>query len=461
MAAGTAQAAPGKGKGKRNGNGKGKGKGGGGGSQFDPGAITGIDRTDLDALPVPFPDNLLAVAVNDRDWLDQQAQNYWTEYAQFLDRPDGLNQYDRADFWFRYLAIPATERALDGVLLDREAARRDLGLIHQVGYYGGVWFFKKLEEFTGADQTARCGDPTPEAGPARFQFLADTLAEATEVAINGSDREVLAFAEDAIRDGDLSRQITGTADGEGLATRFGLIGGYSYNVGYTNAILVPDNRALPPPVNPSGPDPFHPPYNTIEFTPNGVFDCVYPAWADPETQRTKSPVPAAPTGFEHGTVPYLVGDTPAMAKARGIFEATKVTHREGYLRVVAGLLDPEGNPYTEPRGDLHSLSQAGFNTGTATWTAPGLLDIRMWDEPSYHLIIALSIYFVQALQLAGCAAVAASAKQDAALARRATMATAIGLPFGLSYLIGAGQRTNPHFACLTADECVPGFVIAD
>lgn len=440
-------------------NGKDKGKKGDGGSS-DPGSITGIDPQGLSDLPVPFPDNLRVAAVDDLAFLDEQAQSYWTEYAQFLDRPDGLTKYDRADFWFRYLAIPATKRALDGVLLDRAEAQRNLGLIHRVGYYGGVWFFKKLEEFTGADQTARCDNPTAEAGPARFEQMAAILAEATDVAINGSDRAVLDFAENAIRDGELSRQITGTAAGEGLATRFGLIGGYSYNVGYTNAILVPDNRAFPPPINPAGPDPYHPPYNTIEFTPNGIFDCVYPRWADPQTQVTKTPVPESPTGFDHTQVPYLIGDTPAMAQARGIFEATKVTHREGYARVVGGAIGPDGVPYPTPKGDLASLAVAGFNTGTVTWTAPGLLDIRNWDEPSYHLIIALSIYFVQALQVAGCAAVAAAAKQDADLARRATMATAVALPFGLSYLIGAGQRTNPHFACLTADESIPGFTIA-
>ncbi len=61
-------------------------------------------------------------------------------------------------------------------------------------------------------------------------------------------------------------------------------------------------------------------------------------------------------------------------------------------------------------------------------TAPGLLDIHRWDEPSYHLIVALSIFFVHALQSAG---------QDATDARNGIMNTAVALPFGLSYLIGS------------------------
>lgn len=185
-------------------------------------------------------------------------------------------------------------------------------------------------------------------------------------------------------------------------------------------------------------------------------DATYPVWADPHTAETKVPIPPDPNGF--APVPYLIGDVPAMQIARQKFTDAQTDHAEGFLRVREGLLDRNGNPVA--RGELSVLAQAAFNTGTATWTAPGLLDIRGWDKPSYDLIVALSIFFVQAMQSAGQACMAAAASANPADARNAIMDTAVALPFGLSYLIGSGQRTNQHYACRTADECVPPFRFA-
>lgn len=419
-------------------------------------AIIGVD---ISNHPVPginsgsFP-NLATVLDFDQRWLDQQAKNYWSEYAQHLGRP--LNEFDRADFWFRYVAIPLQKKALRGGSLGTRAGRveKDLALMHMVGYYGGIWFFKKLEQFTGKDQTAACppkGKPT--AGPTNETFapMSATLRAAIAAARTGGDGEALEYAENALRGGDIIFYLS-----NGLPTLNGLIGSYSYNVGYTNAILVPDNRAFPPPVNPPGPSPFSPPWNSFEFTSNGVFDATYPVWADPNTAATKAPLPPDPSGFT--PVPYLIGDTPAMALARARFTAAQNEHPQDFLRIRQGLLGRNGQPVA--RGDLSVLAQAAFNTGTATWTAPGLLDVRMWDKASYDLIIALSVFFVQAVQSAGQACMASAAASNPLDARNAIMDTAVALPFGLSYLIGAGQRTNEFYACRTADECVPPFVLA-
>jgi hypothetical protein len=408
---------------------------------------------DVSGHPVPFPENLQQVATFEQAWLDAQAARYWEEYAQHLGR--SLTVMDRADFWFRYIAIPLQHKALTGgsSSFGTERIERDLGLMHMVGYYGGIWFFKKLEQFTGADQLARCGDPIDDLPPEAFDPMAGALGRLLDAAREQDDHVALEVAEDTLRDGTLLNQ----GDPDNLPTRRGLIGGYAYNVGYTNAILVPNNRAHPPPLNPAGPPLDNPPWNAFSFTPNGVFDATYPRWADGATQQTHTAIPS-PT-FDHTKVPYLVGDAPALALTRPLLAQAHDAHPAGWARAFLGLQDRRGQPVA--RGDLSTLALAGFNTGTATWTAPGLLDIRGWDEPSYHLILALSIFFVQALQAPGQANLAAAASDDADLARLGLLATAIALPFGGSYLLGAGQRHNQCYACRSADESVPPLVLSD
>jgi len=227
-----------------------------------------------------------------------------------------------------------------------------------------------------------------------------TLRAAIDTARKGTNDQALEFAEVALRGGDVVFFLT-----NGLPTLNGIIGAYAYNVGYTNAILIPDNRALPPPVNPAGPSIYSPPWNSFEFTSNGVFDATYPRWSDPKTAQTKRPVPSDPAGFT--PVPYLIGDTPATAIARAKFSAAHAEHADEFVRIREGVQDRKGNPVA--RGELSVLAQAAFNTGTATWTAPGLLDIRMWDKRSYDLIVALSIFFLQAMESAGQACMAAAA----------------------------------------------------
>jgi hypothetical protein len=416
--------------------------------------IVGVD---ISRHPVPGINsgpshNLRSVIHFDQRWLDAQARAYWDDYGKDLGRP--LDKFDQADFWFRYIAIPLQQKALLGGSLGMGARRveKDLALIHMVGYYGGIWFFKKLEQFTGKDQTANCppkGAPTAQPTEATFAPMVATLRAAIDAARKGTNDQALEFAEVALRGGDLVFFLS-----NGLPTLNGIIGAYAYNVGYTNAILVPDNRALPPPVNPAGPSIYSPPWNSFQFTSNGVFDATYPRWSDPWTAQTTRPIPSDPAGFT--PVPYLIGDTPATAIARARFSAAQAEHAAEFLRIREGVQDRKGNPVA--RGELSVLAQAAFNTGTATWTAPGLLDVRMWNKRSYDLIVALSIFFLQAMQSAGQACMAAAASGNPADARNAIMDTAVALPFGLSYLIGSGQRTNKYYACRTADESVPPFV---
>lgn len=411
-------------------------------------AITGVDLTNH---TVPFPPRLQEVAQFDKAWLDALAVRYWDDYASQLGRP--LNDYDRADFWFRYIAIPLQQKAMEGHSLGtgEERVEKDLALIHMVGYYGGIWFGKKLDEFLGQSTTSKCSNPDPVPSDDKFDAMAAALRNAIAAGRDGDDAAAIAAAENLLRGGDLVYYLS-----NGLPTLNGMIGGYAYNVGYTNAILVPDNRALPPPANPNGPNPFSPPWNSFLFTSNGVFDATYPVWADPATANTVQPLPPSPGPFT--PVPYLLGDVPALHMSRHLLETAKAAHPAEYDRVKQGVFDRHGNVVN--RGDLSVLAQAAFNTGTATWTAVPTLNIRPWDDPSYNLILALSIYFVQALQAPGQALMAAAVSDDGPQARNALMTAAISMPFGLSYLIALNAGDTGEYACFTADQSIPPFTFA-
>lgn len=436
----------------------------------------------LEGRHVPLPPNLAEVCHLSQAWLDQQAQEYGQRVVAGLDRP--LTDEDKADFWFRYLAIPLQRKALQGGSFALPSGtgepdgsiEQDLALIHLVGYLGGIWFGKKMDEFVqvdghvtdalgvdpdldgpaGNDTTARCATPDPEPGEAEFAAMADQLRRTIDTIRAAGDREVLALAEEAIRGGDALFFLT-----NGLPTLNGAIGSYAYNVGYCNAILVPDNRALPSPPNPNGgPTPYDPPWNSFLGYPGSVFESRYPVWADPETARSVQPLPPNPDGT-HRPVPYLIGDTDALAIARGWLEdaRTNPATKAEYDRVVAGLVDRDGAQVL--RGDLRALSAASFNTGASFWTAVPTLNLRLWDAASFHLINSLSIFFLQAVQAAGASLLAAASTGQPDMARRALMAYAVALPFGASYLVSLNRGSSGDFACWRADDAVPPFVFAD
>ena len=371
---------------------------------------------------MPFPDNLLEVAELDQDYLDSLARRYWEEYARHLGRP--LNEYDKADFWFRYIAIPLQEKALQGRSLGTgdERIEKDLGLIHMVGYLGGIWFGKKLDEFLGMETTSKCDDPDPAPTDEDFEDMVELLRNAIAAAREGTDEEAIELAEEAIRGGDIAHFFT-----NGLPTLNGAIGGYSYNVGYCYAILIPDNRAVPPPANPEGPSPWDPPWNSFLWTSTGIFDSTYPVWADPATAESLEPEPPGnPDPFE--PVPYLIGDTAGMAIARRWLEDAKASDPDEYDRIVQGNFDRDGNPVT--RGHLEVLAQSSYNTGFAFWTAVPTLNLRTWDDPSYHLIVSLSLFFLQAVQAAGAALTAAATTGDGPQARDALATLPLPVPAG-------------------------------
>ena len=419
-----------------------------------PQRIVGVD---LSSHPVPIPPHLDEIIDFDPALLDQLARDYWDTYGRFQGKAPN-HPTVRADFWFRYVALPLQQKAMQGLALGGGAnaipIEKGLALMHHVGYFGGIWFFKKIDEFQHGSNASRanCGHPTPPPAASEFAFMARSLKEIVDVARTGSSRHVLDRAERAIWDVNLVGQIT---NGDDLPTRRGMIGGYSYNVGYCNTVLIPDDRPLPDgPLNPGGPTPYDPPWNSLRFTPFGVFDATYPAWADPRTAEKITPLPPNPLGT-FTPVPYLTGDSPALAIARKQFVNARREHPQHYRRLVLGLRDRHGN--LVGRGDLRVLAQLGFNTGTATWTALPFLDIRHWDAESFQLLNALDIYFLQAVQTAGMADMAAAANSSVNDARNALAATALVLPFGLSYLIGSNAVDSPAYACRNADQSVPMF----
>jgi hypothetical protein len=408
--------------------------------------IVGVD---ISRHPVPFPPNLQTVCQFDQAWLNSLARRYWDEYASHLNRP--LNDYDRADFWFRYIAIPLQQKAMLGQSIGTGDGRieKDLALIHMVGYYGGIWFGKKLDEFLHMSTTSKCKTPDPGPTESDFDAMTNSLATSINTARRGSDLEVLEAAENALRGGDLLFYLS-----NGLPTLNGLIGAYAYNVGYTNAILVPDNRALPPPANAHGPSPFSPPWNSFTFKSNGVFDAGYPVWADPKTAQKRQPLPPSRHPFK--PIPYLIGSVPALKLSRAKLTEAQQHHAAEVARIKAGRFDRNG--HFVARGDLAAMSQASFNLGTAMWTGVPTLNIRPWDKPSYDLIVALSLFFVQAMQAPGQACMAAAASGNAGDARNALMTAAIAAPFGLSYLISLNRGDSVGYACYTSDQSIPPFV---
>jgi hypothetical protein len=407
-------------------------------------AITGVD---LSNHPVPFPGNVRGVCHFDQEWLDTQARRYWTDHAQYLNRP--LDAYDRADFWFRYIAVPLQDKAMRGQSVGTGANRveKDLALIHLVGYYGGIWFGKKLVEFRGKSTTARRKHPLPSP-PASLNFalMVRTLRKGIAAARTDDDAVALRASEKILRSGYYP-----------IPTARGLIGGYGYNVGYIDAILRPGNRALPPPMNPDGPPLGNPPWNSFVFTEGGVFDATYPVWADAATAASTAPMPAGNTGFS--PVQYLSGDAPAIAMSRALFHQAAAEHPDEFERIRAGAVGRAG----EALGmlSLDRLSKRAFRTGKTMWTGNPLFSIKPWDAPSYNLLIGLSVYFLQAVQAAGQACMAAAAAADGPRARNALLAALIGMPYAFSYGVALVSGKNEPYAGYTADESIPPFTFDD
>lgn len=385
------------------------------------------------------------------DWSDVMAesQDYLNDLAVSYGRVTPAAQQEPADFWFRYAPIPLFERAMTGALSGDSTetmTKTSLWVMHLVGYFGGVWFKKKLNQFS---PTGSGGIPStsPPAAPteADFAALMAYLREAVPAAY-GTDATALGFAEHALRYKLGSTVPTGLGD---VLTP--LITLYGYNVGYTDNILRPPHRAYPPPVNANGPTVFSPPWNSQQATPQGLFDASFPDFSVPNP--TVQPIPPDPSGFT--PVPILTGDEPALATARQRFGTAWAGRGTNRWHAIV-----DGDP-TQQQLPLPILQAAGYNVGNATWSLPIVLDVTHWDRPSYVQIIGLSVYFVQAVQLAGMACLAAAATTDAPGARDACLAAALVQPFGGSYLVGLNAAGSPAYASKSPDQSVPGFTYAN
>ena len=152
---------------------------------------------------------------------------------------------------------------------------------HLVGYYGGIWFGKKLDEFNPiafgcqALSSGPCAPPTAAAFAGLVAYLEKALGAAydDDGDLTGTDDDLFGFCRWALRFGDELLQP--------------LIVLYGYNVGYTNNILVPPYRSYP--VNATtltkgsgGADPFNPPYNSQ--IPNLHRELVASGWVTPELE---------------------------------------------------------------------------------------------------------------------------------------------------------------------------------
>jgi hypothetical protein len=111
-------------------------------------------------------------------------------------------------------------------------------------------------------------------------------------------------------------------------------------------------------------------------------------------------------------------------------------------------------------GNLIAQQVAASRVGYSTWSIPFFLDVRGWDRRSYREIIGLSVYFVQAVQLAGLACLAAAANADTASssARDAVLCAALTQPFGGSYLVGLNDGGSAAYCGRLANDSIPQFV---
>lgn len=394
------------------------------------------------AYPYPFFSDWSDVMDQSRDLLDSLAVAYGEAVS-----PE---HWDPADFWFRWAPLPLFAQAMDGRLAadsSGSSARQSVWIMHLVGYFGGVWFRKKLNEFTpGGGINTSTGAPPKESD---FASLIAYLRRAVPAAFAPDPKVPVAFCEWALR-GALSTDVPPSL-GDLLSA---LVGLYGYNVGYTDNILRPPHRAYPPPVSPDGPSEFSPPWNSQTATPQGLFDATFPDFS--ATRPASPPLPPDPSGFT--PVWYLTGDEPALSTARARFAAARAqVGRAGssWDRIVSG--DPARRQLP-----LSELQLGAYNVGNATWSVPLFLDVTHWDAPSYGQIVAMSIYFVQAVQAAGMGCLAAAAKvnptgDNALDARDAVLAAALVQPFGGSYLVGLNAASSPAYASRTSSRSIPPF----
>ena len=437
------------------------------------GAITGVD---LSSSPYPFGPHLTDVMTEDPTTLN----GFAAQYGQIMTTAGATPT--PADFWFRYLPIPLFNAAIgdattEGTSLGTSAddvIKRHLWMMHLVGYYGGVWFGKKLDEFScgvGIRMPPDCNNPSDPATDADFGALHTYLVDALGAAYADDPQVPIDRAEFALR--------MDPSDSDGVLQA--LITLYGYNVGYTQAILDPVHRPNPATDcvgHGDTPAQWDPPENSQVENYNDVFGATFPQFA--KAPYDPAPFPP-PVGADFDPVPFLTGDTDGLKAARALHAAAAdLTPGSNYFRIFNGapdasrgtvplpvavrsLYDQAGLPVPSGQflmgGNLVAQQIAASRVGFSTWSVPTFLDVRGWDRPSYRGIIGLSIYFVQAVQLTGLACLAAAANASTAdnRARDAVLCSALVQPFGGSYLVGLNDGGTATYCTRSADASIPQF----
>ena len=433
------------------------------------GAINGVHLSG--DHPVPFDPAWGDVMTPDPDLLDALAAQYGAEMTAAGFAPT------LADFWFRYLPIPLFNAAIFGTSRgdDSVVVKKHLWLMHLVGYFGGVWFGKKLSELTcdpGASPAADCDNPPEPASTSEFAALITYLRGALAAAYDSSPQVPIDRSEFYLR-GD-------PTEPDGVLQA--LITLYGYNVGYTQAILDPAHRPNPATDcvgHGDVPAQWDPPQNSQVENYHKVFGATFPQFARPPYDPAPFP---PPVGSELEPVPFLTGDTEGLAEARRLHAlAEDLLPTSNYARILNGAPDlgrgtvplPSAvRAFFEERGvpvpadefrmggNLIAQQLAASRVGFGTWSIPFFLDVRGWDRESYREIIGLSVYFVQAVQLAGLACLAAAADAHGDRARDAVITAALVQPFGGSYLVGLNDGDAAAYCTKTAADSLPPFTYA-
>jgi hypothetical protein len=307
------------------------------------------------AYPVPFGPPLDGVMIPDTELLDRLARQYGDQMTAAGITPTP------ADFWFRYLPIPLFNDAVFGRSLRKgpdERIKRHLWLMHLVGYFGGVWFGKKLDELTcdpGASPPADCANPSAPASLDEFAALARYLEVALAAAYDPNPRVPIDRAEFSLR-GD-------PTDADGVLQA--LVTLYGYNVGYTQAILDPVHRPNPATDcvgHGDTPAQWDPPQNSQVENYHEVFGARFPQFA--KAPYDPAPLPP-PVGSEFEPVPFLTGDTAGLAEARRLHTAaTDLTPTSNYFRILNGLPDTDRGTLPLPTAVRALFEQAGVPVPT-------------------------------------------------------------------------------------------------
>jgi hypothetical protein len=157
-------------------------------------------------------------------------------------------------------------------------------------------------------------------------------------------------------------------------------------------------------------------------------------------------------GYNHGYLteileapPEGLTSPPAFLVAPGLLDARYAADE---IDGLAGLRDRLAAATAAGHVDVDTMAarQAESHArGRSVWSTG--LSVQGFPQAEYEQLLELSAYFLQGTQAAALAAVLASADNDAGLARRAALVSAVLAPWSISYrmglLDGRGDRALP------------------